>query len=64
MPGELTALSAAGRFGNIGITERARALGGTVRLDSRSGAATSVVAQVPRSTATDAATARPGLVKR
>ncbi|MEV6810996.1 histidine kinase [Micromonospora sp. NPDC051296] len=60
LPGELTALSNAGSFGIIGMTERAQAVGGTLRLDSGSRAGTAVVAQVPLSAVTDAATNRSG----
>ncbi|MBX7265067.1 ATP-binding protein [Micromonospora sp. Llam7] len=58
-PGELTALSAEGSFGIIGMAERAQAVGGALRLESGSGTGTTVVARVPLSAATDTATARP-----
>ncbi|WBB55259.1 sensor histidine kinase [Verrucosispora sp. WMMD573] len=46
-PGELTTLSTMGSFGIIGMTERAQAVGGTLRLDSHAGTGTRVVARVP-----------------
>ncbi|GIJ75756.1 Signal transduction histidine kinase [Micromonospora phaseoli] len=46
-PVELTALSTTGSFGIIGMTERAQAVGGTLRLDSQIGTGTRVVARVP-----------------
>ncbi|MDQ7905724.1 histidine kinase [Phytohabitans sp. ZYX-F-186] len=47
MPGELSHLSAAGRFGIVGMVERAQAAGGTLRVDSVAGVGTTVVARVP-----------------
>ncbi|BCJ62041.1 sensor histidine kinase [Micromonospora endophytica] len=60
LPPDLTALSTAGSFGIIGMTERAQAVGGTLRLDSGGGQGTTVVARVPLSPATVAAATRPG----
>ncbi|RIV40198.1 sensor histidine kinase [Micromonospora radicis] len=51
LPGELTALSSAGSFGIIGMTERAQAVGGTLWLDARPGSGTTVTARVPLSAA-------------
>ncbi|PYC65537.1 hypothetical protein C7C45_28280 [Micromonospora arborensis] len=47
VPGELTELSASGNFGIIGMTERAQAVGGTLRVDSTAGAGTRLVVRVP-----------------
>ncbi|MFV2099682.1 sensor histidine kinase [Micromonospora sp. LOL_024] len=57
-PGELTTLSAQGSFGIVGMAERAQAVGGALRLDSSSGAGTTVVARIPVSAAADTAMAR------
>ncbi|TCB96801.1 sensor histidine kinase [Micromonospora zingiberis] len=56
LPGELTALSTTGSFGIIGMTERAQAVGGMLRLDSHPGAGTTVTARVPLPTGAIAAT--------
>ncbi|QOC91580.1 sensor histidine kinase [Micromonospora craniellae] len=49
MPGDLTGLSGAGSFGIVGMAERAHAVGGTLRVESRVGRGTRVVARVPLS---------------
>ncbi|MBM7489476.1 signal transduction histidine kinase [Micromonospora luteifusca] len=59
VPGELTELSASGNFGVIGMTERAQAVGGTLRVDSSAGAGTRLVTRVPL-TAVDPAASRYG----
>ncbi|NLU77200.1 hypothetical protein HCA58_02085 [Micromonospora sp. HNM0581] len=59
-PDELTALSAQGSFGVVGMAERAQAVGGALRLDSSFGAGTSVVARVPVSTVAHTAMTRHG----
>ncbi|WP_341720764.1 histidine kinase [Micromonospora sp. FIMYZ51] len=50
-PRDLTTLSAAGSFGIIGMIERAQAAGGRLRLDSRTGLGTAVIATLPLSPA-------------
>ncbi|MFC0527170.1 sensor histidine kinase [Phytohabitans kaempferiae] len=49
MPDDLTELSGSGSFGIIGMAERAQALGGILRVESRPGTGTTVVAQIPLS---------------
>ncbi|WP_432837409.1 sensor histidine kinase [Dactylosporangium sp. CA-092794] len=51
VPAELTALSAAGSFGIVGMAERAQAAGGTLDIRSHQGAGTLLVAQVPAASA-------------
>ncbi|WP_434740457.1 sensor histidine kinase [Micromonospora sp. SH-82] len=48
-PAELTGLSASGNFGIVGMTERAHAVGGTLRVDSGPGTGTTVQARIPLS---------------
>jgi signal transduction histidine kinase len=47
MPDDLSALHSAGRFGIVGMAERARTVGGDLRVYSTPGAGTSVTVQVP-----------------
>ena len=54
IPDDLTELSGTGSFGIIGMAERAQAVGGTLRVESRAGAGTTVVARVPLSGAVPA----------
>ncbi|GGM26049.1 MULTISPECIES: sensor histidine kinase [Micromonospora] len=46
VPDELTTLSTAGSFGVVGMTERAHAVGGTLRVESSPGRGSAVVARV------------------
>lgn len=46
-PGDLTQLSGRGSFGVIGMSERARTIGGHLTLESRPGGGTTVVATAP-----------------
>lgn len=46
VPADLNDLSSAGNFGIVGMSERARAVGGVLRVNSSAGAGTSVVARV------------------
>ncbi|GIJ24987.1 hypothetical protein Vqi01_01490 [Micromonospora qiuiae] len=55
-PDDLTTLSTEGSFGIVGMTERAQAAGGRLRVDSGSGRGTTVAAWVPLVAAADAAT--------
>jgi signal transduction histidine kinase len=58
VPGELTELSTAGNFGIVGMTERAHAVGGTLRVDSASGAGTTMAVRVPLPRAGNSTTGR------
>jgi signal transduction histidine kinase len=47
VPSDLTGLQSAGHFGIVGMAERARTVGGVLRLDSAPGAGTRITVQVP-----------------
>ncbi len=47
MPGDVSQLSAGGSYGVVGMTERARTVGGQLRVRSRPGAGTEVTVVVP-----------------
>ncbi|WP_432990725.1 sensor histidine kinase [Dactylosporangium sp. CA-233914] len=65
MAGALTELSTAGRFGIVGMAERAQTIGGTLRVDSAEGAGTTVTARIPMSSAAGlAANLPPSAVNR
>jgi signal transduction histidine kinase len=47
VPRDLTHLQTSGHFGLVGMTERARTVGGDLDVDSAPGAGTTIVVRVP-----------------
>jgi signal transduction histidine kinase len=47
VPADLTGLQSAGHFGIVGMNERARTIGGMLRIDSQPGAGTRIIVHVP-----------------